>query len=399
MHQFTAMPLRPTFLFLSFVLISTAAPQACGQAATAPARHESLKQEIALAYQRGLGFLRARQNPATGQWGDAEPVAFTGLISACFLMDPSRDPAAPAPPEAEKGLAFLLRHVQPDGGIYIQARANYNTALALMALLMHPKPENEEIMLRARRYLVSRQMDLDEPGKNDNPLDGGIGYGDDKGNHADLSNTHFVLEALHYAEALLADKGDAARNEPRLNFAAAIDFIQRCQNRPESNPAPWVSSDPKDAGGFIYGPGETRGGEYQTPEGRTALRSYGSISYAGLLSFIYAGLERDDPRVRAAIDWLGKNYTLDENPGLGAQGKFYYFHTMAKALNAAGIDYLKLSDGKTIDWRRELAEKLLNIQKSDGSWVNDEAARWMESDPVLTTGYILMALARLHQSL
>ncbi len=369
------------------------------QAATVPARHESLKQEISLAYQRGLGFLRSKQDSGTGQWGADEPVAFTGLVTACFLLDPNRDPASAPPPEAEKGLRFLVQNAQPDGGIYLKARANYNTALALMALLLHPVPENEEVMLRARRFLVSRQMDLDEPGKNDNPLDGGIGYGDERGNHADLSNTHFVLEALHHAEALLADKGDAAKNEPRLNFAAAIDFIQRCQNRPESNKAAWVSTDPKDAGGFVYGPGETRGGEYQTPDGRTALRSYGSISYAGLLSFIYAGLERDDPRVQAALDWLTNNYTLDENPGLGAQGKFYYFHTMAKALNAAEVDFLKVADGRAIDWRRELAEKLLNIQKGDGSWVNDEAGRWMESDSVLTTGYILMALARLHQSL
>jgi squalene-hopene/tetraprenyl-beta-curcumene cyclase len=242
-------------------------------------------------------------------------------------------------------------------------------------------------------------MDLDEPGKNDNPLDGGIGYGDDKGNHADLSNTHFVMEALHHAEALLADKGDAAKNEPKLNFAAAIDFIQRCQNLPETNKSSWVSTDAKDRGGFVYGPGDTRGEEFKTADGRTALRSYGSISYAGLLSFIYAGLDRDDPRVKAALQWLTQNYTLDENPGLGAQGKFYYFHTMAKALNAANIDFLELPNGKTIDWRQQLAEKLLNIQKGDGSWVNDEAGRWMEGDAILTTGYILMALARVHQSL
>jgi squalene-hopene/tetraprenyl-beta-curcumene cyclase len=369
------------------------------QAATAPARHASLKQEIALAYQRGLTFLRSQQNPQTGQWGTDEPVAFTGLIASCFLMDPNRSPSDPAPGEAERAISFLLQHVQEDGGIYLKARANYNTALALMAMLMLPKLENEEVMLRARRFLVSRQMDLDEPGQNDNPLDGGIGYGDEKGNHADLSNTHFVMEALHYAEALLADKGDAAKNEPQLNFGAAIAFIERCQNRPESNKASWVSTDPKDAGGFVYGPGETRGEEFQTTDGRTALRSYGSISYAGLLSFIYAGLDRDDPRVKAALDWLSKNYTLEENPGLGAQGKFYYFHTMAKALNAAQIDLLQTADGKTIDWRKQLAEKLLNIQRGDGAWLNDEAGRWMEGDPVLTTGYILMALARLHQSL
>lgn len=384
---------------LSVLSVLAPVSQLRAQAATAPSQHASLKQEIALAYQRGLNFLKSKQDSGTGQWGDAEPVAFTGLISACFLMDPNRDPDSPAPAEAASGIAFLLKNVQPDGGIYVKARANYNTALALMALLLDPKLENEEVMLKARRFLISRQMDLDEPGKNDNPLDGGIGYGDEKGNHADLSNTHFVMEALHHAEALLADKGDAAKNEPKLNFAAAIDFIQRCQNLPESNKSSWVSTDSKDRGGFVYGPGETRGEEIKTADGRTALRSYGSISYAGLLSFIYAGLTQDDPRVKAALQWLSQNYTLDENPGMGAQGKFYYFHTMAKSLNAANVDFLKLPDGKVVDWRQQLAEKLLNIQKGDGSWINDEAARWMEGDAVLTTGYILMALARVHQSL
>jgi squalene-hopene/tetraprenyl-beta-curcumene cyclase len=389
----------PALVSLAVASFLCSPAHAIAQAATAPARHASLKQEIALAYDRGLGFLTRAQNPESGQWGDAEPVAITGLAAAAYLMQPGRAPDAPVSPNIERALRFLAANAREDGGIYIQARANYNTALALMALLLHPLPEIEEIMLQARRFLVSRQLDLDEPGQNDNPLDGGIGYGDDKGMHADLSNTHFVLEALHHAEVLLADKGDTARNEPRLNFAAAIDFIQRCQNRPESNKSSWVSTDPKDAGGFVYGPGETRGEEVPQADGRVALRSYGSISYAGLLSFIYAGLDRDDPRVSAAIDWLTKNYTLEENPGLGHQGRFYYFHTMAKALNAAGVDFLETEAGKAIDWRKELGEKLLDIQKADGSWVNDGSGRWMEGDPVLTTGYILLALARLHNSL
>ena len=54
---------------LAFAL---ALPQlALSQAATQPARHESLKQEIRLAYDRGLAFLRARQDARTGQIGRA----------------------------------------------------------------------------------------------------------------------------------------------------------------------------------------------------------------------------------------------------------------------------------------------------------------------------------------
>ncbi|MCB1227214.1 MAG: cycloartenol synthase [Verrucomicrobiales bacterium] len=379
-------------------LLASGSGQVLAQGTTQPDRHASLRQEMQLAYQRGLDFLKTKQ-AANGQWGSAEPVAFTGLISAAFLLDPARKPDAPIPPEAQKGTDYLLTQVQPDGGIYVQARANYNTALALMALLLNPQPRYEQTLLAARRFLISRQTDLDEPGKNDNPLDGGIGYGDERGHHADLSNTAFVLEALHYAEVLLADKGDAARNEPQLNFAAAIDFIQRCQNRTETNSGSWVSAAPEDQGGFVYSPGDTRGESYQTSDGRTALRSYGSISYAGMMSFIYAGLTREDPRVQAAMKWLTQNYTLDENPGMGAQGQFYYYHTMAKALNAAQVDFLKLADGQTVDWRQALAEKLLAIQQGDGSWVNSGSARWMESDPELVTGYILMALARIYETL
>jgi squalene-hopene/tetraprenyl-beta-curcumene cyclase len=128
------------------------------------------------------------------------------------------------------------------------------------------------------------------------------------------------------------------------------------------------------------------------------LRSYGSISYAGLLSFIYAGLDKKDDRVKAVLEWLKNNYTVEENPGLGAQGLYYYYHTMSKALAIAEVDFIQTKDGKTIDWRADVTGKLLNLQKGDGSWLNTEG-RWMESDPALSTCYILMALGRIHQTL
>jgi squalene-hopene/tetraprenyl-beta-curcumene cyclase len=315
-----------------------------------------------------------------------------------FMLDANRKPGDPVPAEVEKATRYLISNAKPDGSITIKARATYNTAIALTGLLLNNKPENEEVMLKARRYLVTRQLDLDEKGKQDAPTDGGIGYGEEKATHADLSNTTFALEALYYAQSLLADKGDAAKNEPQLNFGAAIDFIQRCQNRPESNKSSWVSKDPKDAGGFIYNPTETRGAKVENPDGTISLRSYGSISYAGLLSFIYVGLDAKDPRVKAVIDWINANYSADENPGLGAQGLYYYYHTLSKALSIAKIDFIKTKDGKLIDWRADITQKLLNLQKGDGSWANSEG-RWMECDSVLTTSYILMALGRIHQTL
>lgn len=366
---------------------------------TLPDRNASTKQEVQLAYKRGLGFLAKHQNAETGAWGEAEPVAFTAMALTSYMADPDRKPTEPLTPAQAKGYAFLLKNVQPDGGIYVKARANYNTALALMALVLNPQADdNLQVILKARRFLIGHQMDLDEKGKADNPLDGGIGYGDEKGNHADLSNTHFTLEALKYADSFLADRGDTLKNEPKLNFAAAIEFVQRCQNRPESNKQPWVSTDAKDYGGFIYGPTETRGPKVDQ-NGRVAMRSYGSISYAGLMSYIYAGLDESDPRVQAAITWLSENFTLDENPGMGPDGQFYYYHTMAKTLTAAKLPELTLKNGKKIDWRDELTHKLLNVQQAEGNWANPTAARWMESDPVLVTCYVLMGLGHVYHGL
>jgi squalene-hopene/tetraprenyl-beta-curcumene cyclase len=183
-----------------------------------------------------------------------------------------------------------------------------------------------------------------------------------------------------------------------LNWAAAIHFIQSCQNLPASNKEPWASDDAKDKGGFIYEPGVSRAGAATNAQGRVALRSYGSISYAGLLSYIYADLKPDDPRVVAVYDWLRGNYTVDENPGMGQQGLYYYLHLMAKALATYRIDQLPASNGQTRDWRRELAMKLINLQKADGSWANTNG-RWWEHDPSLVTAYSVMSLEIVYRGL
>jgi squalene-hopene/tetraprenyl-beta-curcumene cyclase len=126
------------------------------------------------------------------------------------------------------------------------------------------------------------------------------------------------------------------------------------------------------------------------PGGRVALRSYGSISYAGLLSYIYADLSKSDPRVAAVHDWLKSNYTLEENPGMGPQGLYYYFHTMAKALAAFGAVELQTPAG-AVNWREKLALRLIDLQRSNGSWENDNG-RWWEKDPALVTSYALLTL-------
>jgi squalene-hopene/tetraprenyl-beta-curcumene cyclase len=210
-----------------------------------------------------------------------------------------------------------------------------------------------------------------------------------------MGNTLAALEALYYSRHLVRDK--AVVDGGDLNWQAAIQFLQNCQNLPQYNKQVWVSDDTKNKGGFVYYPGQSMAGS-ETNNGRVALRSYGSISYAGLLSYIYCDLKQDDPRVAAVLKWLETNYTLEENPGMGPQGLFYYFNTMSKALSLSRLDELPLSDGQKIDWRRQLAMKLINLQKRDGSWENGNG-RWWEKDPALVTSYALLTLERAYRGL
>ncbi len=371
------------------------------------AEDTSLKNEVVASLQKGLGFLKSKQLD-TGAWGDpAVPgpqPAITALNLMCLLGEPGRDRTTLSP-AATKAIAYLLATQKEDGGIYVEKTlATYSTSLALTALSLCPLDEkSRQAALKARRFVVGLQSNFDDkaqPAKDgtfDSPYNGGIGY-TSKTAYSDLSNTHFALEALYYSKNLFADSPAAEASETKLDFDAAIKFVSRCQNLKGSNDQPWVSEDEQNKGGFVYRPGESKADPVKLPDGKEALRSYASMSYAGLLSLIYADMKPTDARITSVKTWLAKNYSVTENPGMGAQGLYYYYHTMAKALTISKIDELTLPDGKKVNWRKDLSQALFNAQKSDGSWLNDNA-RWMEKDPILSTAYSCLTLAHISQGL
>lgn len=353
---------------------------------------ESFKNEVRHAIDRGLAWLQNDQN-TNGWWSTPDHPALTALPVMAFNGDPSK--RFGRLPFMTNAYAHILRSVKPNGGIFGTNLPTYNTAVAMMALVSANNPAYDPVLRKARGYLVSLQSDFPENGKPDDVFDGGIGYGT-KYEHSDMGNTLQALEALHYTRHLLQDQNSADAKD--LNWAAAIQFLQNCQNLPSHNKQQWVSDKPRDRGGFVYYPGHSMAGGETNAAGRVALRSYGSISYGGLLSYIYADLKRDDPRVRAVFDWLRGNYTLAENPGMGQQGLYYYLHTLAKALTAYGVNELELADGRKVPWRREAASRLMDLQKRDGSWQNDNS-RWWEKDPVLVTSYAVLSLEMIYGGL
>jgi squalene-hopene/tetraprenyl-beta-curcumene cyclase len=354
----------------------------------------SIKLEVKRAIEKGISWLNFEQNRTGGHWGDPQYPALTGLALRAKLGAPGYDEIKNSDKELKRGFDFILSKVQSDGGIYSKGLASYNTSICLMALLQAKDERYQETIKDARKFLINQQSDFDKKGEPDNTFDGGIGYGSTWA-HSDLSNTHLAMEALYYAKKTLKTKEEETFD---LDWDAAIAFVSKCQNVATSNQEPWVSDHEEDRGGFVYFPGKSMAGERKKSNGEVALRSYGSMSYAGLLSFIYAEMKPSDERVLAVRTWLSKNYSISENPGMGPQGLFYYYHTMSKALSLSGVDQIKDSQGNLRDWRQELALELINQQRSEGFWIN-ENGRWWEKDPILVSCYALLSLERIFYAL
>ena len=363
----------------------------------------------------GLAYLKSTQN-ADGSWGTAsDPPGITALALRSFAeagLTPTTDA------DVARGYDKLLSYQLENGGIYKDLLANYNTAIALSALTAANDPKFKEPIDRAVAYLKGLQWTPDtKPEFVGNPDDkfpeqhrgeafvkdeshpyyGGWGYGGRSRapGRPDLSNAQMTIEALHDAGV---DKSDPAMQR-------AIVFLSRIQNNSETNDRTWAGND----GVFVYSVGfddrgESLAGETTDEAGNRRLRSYGSMTYAGLKSMILAGLSKDDPRVKAATKWIRENWTLDENPAMkfsgpeGAKsGLYYYYHTLSRALAANGEPTLTVAGGTTVDWRIELIEKLATLQQTDGSWIGEK--RWMESNPILDTSYVVQALVEARNDL
>jgi squalene-hopene/tetraprenyl-beta-curcumene cyclase len=359
--------------------------------------HTSIRNELQRSIDRGFEYLLSSQN-TNDWWQTADHPAVTALILTAFNGDPmDRYRGAKTPDALKKGYAFVLSKAQPDGSISVTNLPTYNTSVSMMALLTANNPRYDDTIRNARKFLVGVQRDFGEPGQLDTPYDGGFGYGLPSDRNSDMSNTILALEALHYSKRLVTDRPGAEGKD--LNWAAAIHFLESCQNLPGVNKQDWASDDPKQKGGFIYNTGRSNAGsETNAATGRVTWRSYGSISYAGMLAYIYADLSPGDPRVKAVAEWLDQNYTLEENPGMKDAGLYYYYHTLAKTLSLAGRLDPKTVGPRQANWREDLALKMMQLQQKDGSWSNTNA-RWWEKEQPLATAYSLLTLENIWRAL
>jgi squalene-hopene/tetraprenyl-beta-curcumene cyclase len=333
-------------------------------------------QDVDTMRQRAVQFLEVTQG-SDGSWSSSTAVGISGLVTTSLLQNgKTADDQIVA-----KGLEFLIRNQQSSGGIHApeSRHQNYDTCIAILALTeANANGKYDEPLKKAEAFLRGLQWDEGEGIESSEGAYGGAGY--DSKQRPDMSNTQFLIEALK--------KSGVAADDPAMQ--KALKFVSRAQNLESPHNTLDFAGKVND-GGFIYTPakgGESKAG--MTENG--GHRSYGSITYAGLKSMIYAGLTKDDDRVKAATEWIRRNYTLSENPGMGQQGLYYYFQTFAKTMSSLESESFTTTDGTEHFWKQELLKKLTELQQANGSWVNP-ADRWYEGDPNLVTAYCLLALS------
>ena len=348
---------------------------------------ESLQHEVSAAIDRGLDWLAANQKP-DGSWSNPDFPALSAL--ALWSFSRAEHPRKAAVEDA--ALRYILSCVHSNGAIYRDVPdrkggglVNYNTAICMTALHATGRPDLRRIVQQARTFVAGSQY------LGDDEYRGGFGYdADTKRAYTDLLNTYYSAQAMR----MTADAEETRpAGEPRadINWNETVSYMGKMQN-PES-------TGPDNAGGFFYNPSDPKAGTVTNADGVVVFRSYGSITYAGVLALVFADVSREDLRVRSALKWAERHWTLEENPGMGQDGRYFFYHVLARALAATGHDTVSQTDGTQLNWRTALARKILELQRIDpatgaGFWINDTGRYW-ESDPVLTTAYSLLALEAL----
>jgi Squalene-hopene cyclase C-terminal domain len=368
----TQVLLRGGVLVLAALIFVSGSPRPL-QAADAGADAKEIQAVVEKAY----AYLKTSQ----GEDGSWSPKVAGPGVTALVVAGLLRNGYGSDDPVVAKAIAYLEKKVKADGGVYDKGLATYVTSVSLMAFQEANKDNKYTTLLKnGAKFLKTLQY-----GEGDSVKTGGLGYGDKNSakNRPDLSNTQFFLDAMLAA--------GVSKDDPAVKDA--LKFVSRCQNLPgETNDQPFAKKTTKDdEGGLVYTPLDADDPKHQTPDG--GLRSLGAMTYGGLKSFLYAGVDRKDPRVQGAIGWIKRHYTLDENPGLGKKGLFYYYHTFGKALTALGDDAFVDAKDVKHDWRKELFEAVRTRQKENGSFVNAGDMAFGEADPNLATAFAVLTLS------
>lgn len=292
--------------------------------------------EIRRAIDRGITYLKAQQND-DGTWRDPPgyPGGITALCSLALL-----ESGVTADDDALQRSLSQLRKLHPE--------VTYVAALTTLVICAAEPERDQRLIQRQAKWLADHQ-------KQAGAMTGAWGYPQADG---DNSNTGFALLALYQAD--------------RVDVHVEKDVWRRAL-------AYWTSTQNPN-GSWGYKP---------TTPGTGSMTCQGLICVAEASEVLdQHGPDQPGPRaIERASQWLGRNFSVQTNPGAGAQSwLLYYLHV----LNRAGRLTARQKFGDH-DWFAEGAKSLLESQAVKGGYW--KRAGHAENDPVIATSLALLFLA------
>ncbi len=226
---------------------------------------------------KGAKFLLANQQ-ADGHFSDAQMPALTAL--PLWALSGCGDTSETVVEAKKKAAKFVLGTQRDDGGFYVpkpgrggSGLGNYNTSVCLSALF-DSKLAPTAPLLKAREYVASSQL------TGDDTMAGGFGYDKiSRRRYADLSNTSYALSAMAKTASLEEFREGGKRVD--LDWDKALAFVENLMKK-----------EGPDAGGAAYNDRTPQGGTETNAQGKVALRAYGAMTYAAVLSMCSAKLDK-----------------------------------------------------------------------------------------------------------
>ena len=328
------------FLLIWLLTLVLAAPPA--------AAAEIEAEQVRLAIERASGYLK-RQQHDNGAWDDL--AGFPGGVTALATLALLNAGTPPSDPAVQKAINFLRKQ---------KPNKTYSTALQTMVFCAAEPKNNLAKIQENARWLQQKQ-------KSDGPMRGAWAYPESDG---DNSNSQFALLALHEAERVGAEVN--ART-----WQLARDYWKGSQN-PD--------------GSWGYKPG---------------FPGTGSMTSAGIAAMIITndrlnksdatvngdrvqccGQQDSNSEVARALAWMGRNFSVHNNPGSHGQGWLLYY--------LYGVERVgRLTNQRFIgehDWYREGAALLVGSQDKLSGFFTGTGH--VEDHPHVGTSLALLFLAK-----
>jgi squalene-hopene/tetraprenyl-beta-curcumene cyclase len=368
-----------TALVLALLLVAPIAgmaPSALADETVPPEGPVVTRTQVEESVIKGLDWFSRTQN-FEGSW--AGSIGVTGLILMCFTnagYDYTNQ-------TVQRALEHMRVLYNSEHGWLADAYLNYETAISLIALAAAGDPKDADKLTKMAEFF--HYLQFSEDSEYNMTEDWYRGGWPNYAGIPDVSNSQFSILGLMSAE-LMVD----GYSVPDQVYANATAFGNHCQNWPDVNVMPWAHNESLPShgdGGFVYNAYRSR-----TPLGEPAFESYGSITGAGYFSYLACGNDDRQPEVAASRAWLDKEYTFDTNPRMENKGTYYYLWSQTRALAMSGQDWVVDGSGKLHDWRAEVVDFWLDMQRPDGSWPGNPETGWREEEPELAGVYAILCM-------